>query len=130
MNTRISPSIEKDLYGNVDGKLVERFTLNNANGIEVSIITYGGIITSIKTPNKNNISENIVLGYDSLTKYAESNPYFGAIIGRYSNRIALGKFKIDDIQYTLKRNNDKNNLHGGIMCYGKLLQKPAMIPFL
>jgi len=123
MITRIRPSIEKDIYGEKNGLAVERYTLKIPHKLEVSIITYGGIITSIKTPDKNGVIENVVLGYDSLAKYIESNPYFGAIIGRYGNRIANGKFKIENVEYKLKQNNGNNNMHGGIIGFDKVIWK-------
>lgn len=100
---------------------VDMYTFTNQNNMEVSIITYGGIITSLKVPNKNNISEDVVLGYNSLGEYVKSSPYFGALIGRYGNRIAKGKFSLDGVEYQLATNDGPNNLHGGIKGFDKVV---------
>jgi len=81
--------------------------------MEVNIITYGGIITSLKVPNKAGKSEEVVIGFNSLEQYQKANPYFGALIGRFGNRIAKGKFTLDGKQYSLAINNEPNALHGG-----------------
>src|SRR5215203_5823894 len=82
-------SITKSAYGTTaDGKAVDEYTLTNANGMEVKIITYGGIITSVRVPDRNGNLDNVVLGFDALADYETKNPYFGALIGRYGNRIA------------------------------------------
>lgn len=107
-------AIEKTVYGTLpNGQKVDSYTLKNHKGMEVTIITYGGIITSLKVPNKNEKSEEVVLGFNSLDQYINPNPYFGAIIGRYGNRIANGKFNLDGIDYSLVSNNGTNALHGG-----------------
>lgn len=107
-------SIEKLAYGTLpNGQNVESFTLKNQKGMEVSIITYGGIITSLKVPNKEGKSEEVVLGFNSLEQYTKPNPYFGALIGRFGNRIAKGKFILDEKEYSLAINNVPNALHGG-----------------
>jgi aldose 1-epimerase len=96
-----------------DGKAVSIYTLTNANGMTMKVINYGGIITSLTAPDKNGTFEDVVLGHDSLGGYLKSNPYFGALIGRYGNRIAKGKFSLDGKTYSLAKNNGENNLHGG-----------------
>lgn len=107
-------SIEKANYGFLpNGKLVEKYTLKNQKGMQVSIITYGGIITSVIVPDRNGTLNEVVLGFNSLEQYTKSNPYFGALIGRFGNRIAYGKFSIDDIEYSLTTNNNEHALHGG-----------------
>lgn len=107
-------SIEKTVYGTLpNGLKIDSYTLKNQKGMEVIIITYGGIITSLKVPNKDGKSEEVVLGFHSLEQYINPNPYFGAIIGRYGNRIANGKFNLDGIDYSLAINNGTNALHGG-----------------
>jgi aldose 1-epimerase len=96
-----------------DGKAVSLYTLTNAGGMTMKVMNYGGIITSLTAPDKNKNFEDVVLGHDSLGGYLKSNPYLGALIGRYGNRIAKGKFTLDGKTYTLTKNNDENNLHGG-----------------
>ncbi|WP_397447690.1 aldose epimerase family protein [Polaribacter sp. R77954] len=119
-NTSIT--ILEEVFGTTrDNVSVKSFTLKNEKGMEVSIITYGGIITSLKVPNKKGVSEDVVLGYNSLTDYEKSSPYFGALIGRYGNRIANGKFSIDGKEYSLKTNNDSNHLHGGVKGFDKVV---------
>lgn len=107
-------SITKNEFGiTPEGHKVDSYTLVNTNGMQVNIINYGGIITSIKVPNKAGIIEEVVLGFDNLEPYTQQHPYFGAIIGRFGNRIAGGKFTIDGHDYTLATNNGANALHGG-----------------
>lgn len=109
-----SVSIAKAIYGKTDkGEQVDRYTLKNQKGMEVNIITYGGIISSLKVPNKAGVSEEVVIGFNSLEQYMKPNPYFGALIGRYGNRISKGKFTLDGKEYSLAINNKPNALHGG-----------------
>lgn len=77
-----------------DGKTVTLYTMRNRQGMEMRVMNYGGIIVSIKTPDKNGVFEDVTLGYDSLQQYIKANPFFGALIGRYGNRIAKGKFTL------------------------------------
>ena len=114
-------SIMKAYWGKVDNKDVSLFTLMNKNGIIVRITNYGAIITSIVAPDRNGKMGDIVLGFDSLKPYLASPPYFGAIVGRYANRIAKGKFILDGKTYTLARNNGNNALHGGIKGFDKVI---------
>ena len=100
---------------------MELFTLTNAHGIEVRLTNYGGIITSLKTPDRSGRFDDIVLGYDSLSGYLLNSPYFGAIVGRYGNRIARGRFMLDGTSYRLAVNNGPNNLHGGIRGFDKVV---------
>ena len=91
-----SVSIEKKEYGTTPkGQKVDVYTLKNQKGMEVNIMTYGGIITSLKVPNKAGVSEEVAIGFNNLEQYTKPNPYFGALIGRFGNRIAKGKFTID-----------------------------------
>jgi aldose 1-epimerase len=107
-------SIAKTEFGKtVKGEQVDVYTLKNQKGMEVNIMTYGGIITSLKVPNKAGISEEVVIGFNNLQQYTKPNPYFGALIGRYGNRIAKGKFTLDGKEYSLAINNAPNALHGG-----------------
>ena len=105
-----------------DGQISSLYTLTNKNGMKVSITDYGGIIVSVLVPDKNGIMADVVLGYDSVGLYEKNNPYFGAIIGRYGNRIAKGKFSIDGKSYQLATNNAPNHLHGGSKGYDKKMQ--------
>jgi aldose 1-epimerase len=116
-------SITQAAYGTQpDGKAIEQYTLKNTNGMTVKIITRGGIITHLTTPDRNGIYEDVVLGYDSLNGYLDTKtPYFGALIGRYGNRIAKGKFSLDGKNYTLATNNIGNHLHGGINGFDKVV---------
>ncbi|APZ45943.1 galactose mutarotase [Polaribacter reichenbachii] len=104
-----------------EGKPVEKFTLKNTNGVEVDIITYGGRITSLKVPNSKGVLENVVLGFDNIEDYENDNPFFGALIGRYGNRIAKGKFNLEGKEYTLAKNNDENHLHGGVIGFDRVI---------
>jgi len=108
-------SVSSKPFGTMpDGKAVTLYTLRNTQGMEVGVINYGGIIVSMTAPDRNGKYEDVVLGFDSLSQYLKGNPaYFGALIGRFGNRIAKGKFSIDKVQYTLPVNNGENHLHGG-----------------
>lgn len=111
----------KKLFGRMqDGREVYQYTLTNSNQTEIRVINYGGIITSVKTPDKNGLIEDVVLGYDSLTEYIKEAPYFGAIVGRYANRIACGKFVLDGMEYKLLQNNNSEHLHGGRIGFDKV----------
>ena len=122
----IKAGITKTLWGNADGKEVFLYTLTNTRGVQVKISTYGGIVTSWIAPDKNGETSNIVLGFDSLSGYLAKPPYFGALVGRYGNRIAKGKFKIDTTVYTLAKNNGANALHGGIKGFDKQVWDAAI----
>ncbi len=93
--------------------VLESFTIRNKNGIVLTAINFGGRIMSLNVPDRNGVNGNIVLGYASPSQYPTGNPYFGAMIGRYGNRIALGKFSLEGTEYTLSKNNGSNALHGG-----------------
>ena len=115
-------TITSEYYGTTfGGEDVYEYTLTNAGKkpMEVKIITYGGIITSIVVPDKGGNLGNVALGFDNLQDYETKNPYFGCITGRYANRIALGKFTIDGLSYCLDINNDPNSLHGGFVGFDK-----------
>lgn len=117
--------IAKASFGNADGKEVFLFTLTNSKGTEIKITTYGGIVTSWIAPDKDGKRSNIVLGFDSLNGYLAKPPFFGALVGRYGNRIAKGKFKIDSVEYKLATNNNANHLHGGIKGFDKVVWDAA-----
>lgn len=115
-------SIKKEPFGKTpDGQEVDLYTLTNKNGLRVKIMTYGALITSVETPNRDGKVENIVLSLDSLQDYIKGHPYFGATIGRYGNRIAKGKFKLDGKEYTLATNDKTNHLHGGKKGFDKVV---------
>jgi len=104
---------------------VSVYTLKNAHGVELRVTNYGGIILSLKVPDRNGRFDDVVLGYDSLADYLRSSPYFGAIIGRYGNRIAQGRFTLDGKTYTLAKNNGSNHLHGGLKGFDKVVWDAA-----
>lgn len=116
-----TPRITITDYGRLpSGELVKQYTLENKEGMSVSILNYGGIITSVKVKNKEGKFENIVLGYDSLKNYVDNDPYLGAIIGRVGNRIANGSFTLNGETYNLEVNNGTNHLHGGLKGFDKV----------
>ena len=120
--------IEKKEFGTTeDNVTVYQFVLSNENGMEVSIINYGGIITSLKAKDRHGKYQDIVLGFNSLAPYEDENPYFGALIGRYGNRIAKGAFRLDDKTYNLDINNAPNHLHGGLKGFHKVVWNPKEI---
>ncbi|MEI7498877.1 MAG: aldose epimerase family protein [Bacteroidota bacterium] len=116
-----NPEIMKESFGKADQKEVFLYSLSNSNGIIVKITNYGGIITSILVPDKTGRLGDIVLGYDSLSQYIANSPYFGAIIGRYANRIAKGSFALNGKSYKLAINNGNNSLHGGLKGFDKVV---------
>ncbi len=103
-----------------DGEEVFEYALVNKNNVEVRVINYGGILTTLKAPDRNGVIEDIVLGYDSLAGYLKKTPYFGAIVGRYANRIANGKFTLDGKKFTVAQNNNGQHLHGGVKGFDKV----------
>lgn len=118
--------ITRSSFGTAGGKEVFLYTLINSKGTEVKITNFGGIVTSWVSADKNNQKSSIVLGYDSLSGYLATHPYFGAIVGRYGNRIAKGKFSIDSVEYTLAINNGPNHLHGGVVGFDKVVWEPTV----
>jgi aldose 1-epimerase len=123
--TALAKSIEKSAYGKTpDGTEVSLFTLTNAKGMQALITNFGGIVVSLKVPDKQGKLADVVLGYDSLDGYLENPSYFGAIIGRYGNRIAHGRFELDGKTYTLAKNNGENSLHGGKTGFNKVVWTP------
>ncbi len=118
----IMSTISKEEFGTTpDGQMANLYTLTNANGMVVNITNYGGIITKLTAPDKNGQWEDVVLGFDSLAAYVKGSPFFGALVGRYGNRIAKGKFTLDGQEYNLPINNGPNSLHGGIKGFDKVL---------
>lgn len=106
------------------GVPVRLYTLTNKNGIRVAITNYGGIITSIHTPDRNAKAGDIVLGFETLEGYLKGHPYFGALVGRYANRIGKAQFTLGGKQYKLAANNGANHLHGGIKGFDKAVWTP------
>ena len=117
----IKPGITKTDWGVFDGKKVYLFTLVNDKGDTVTITNYGGAVTSFKTPDKNGNRSSIIVGFDSLQPYLQHPPYFGALIGRYGNRIGDAKFTLDGTTYQLSANDGKNTLHGGLKGFDKVV---------
>lgn len=111
----------KDFGTTSQGEKVKVYTLTNSKGMSVSIINYGAIVTSIKAPDKNGVFEDVVLGYDKLKPYEKESPYFGAVAGRYANRIAQGQFSLGKTKYKLAINNGVNHLHGGLKGFDKVV---------
>ncbi len=121
-------SVTQSSFGNLPpsmgGTAIDKYTLRNARGMEVSIITYGGIIQSLSVPDRHGDKANVTLGFKDIAgytseAYADANPYFGAIIGRYGNRIGGAQFTLDGVTYPLDANNGPNTLHGGFQGFDK-----------
>ncbi|WP_041327548.1 aldose epimerase family protein [Robiginitalea biformata] len=114
--------IEIQPFGQLkDGREVTRYTMRNHAGMELRFINYGGIITYWSAPDAEGNLEDVVLGFDSLEPYLEGHPFFGALVGRYGNRIAGGEFTLDGETYSLAKNNGDNHLHGGVKGFDKVL---------
>jgi len=113
----------KKTFGQLENERnVDIYSLKNNRGMKMNVITYGGIITSLCVPDKNRNPVDVVLGYDNLNDYVGNTCYFGALIGRYGNRIGSAKFILDGKEYQLAKNdNDKNHLHGGVVGYNKVI---------
>lgn len=115
-------SIEKSKYGTLStGQDVHLFVLKNSKGMQVGILDYGGIITKIQAPDRKGQFQDVVLGFENLSDYESRNPYFGALVGRYANRIAEGKFSLDGEEFKLVQNNGKNHIHGGTKGFDKVI---------
>jgi aldose 1-epimerase len=108
------------------GESISLFTLRNSGGIEAAITNYGGRVVMLKVPDRNGRSEDIVLGFDTLDGYLGHNPYFGAVVGRFANRIANGQFQLAGKTYKLLQNNGANALHGGAQGFDKVAWKAAV----
>jgi aldose 1-epimerase len=115
-------SVKKESFGKTsDGKEVSLYTLTNANGLKATITTYGGIMTSLYVPDRDGKLGDILLGYNDLEGNINDKSYLGALIGRYGNRIAKGKFTLDGVEYTLATNDGPNHLHGGVKGFNKVV---------
>ena len=123
------PQIRKQPFGSTtEKKPVDLYTLTNVNGVEISIMTYGGIVVSLKVPDRKGKLQEVTLGYDTLDGYLKNNsPYFGALIGRYGNRIGKGKFSLGGQEYRLATNNGESHLHGGNRGFDKAVWKPTEV---
>lgn len=112
-------AIERSPFGHAGDRAVDAYSLTNAHGIKVKIITYGAAIASLEIPDRKGHFANIVLGFDTLAPYLAGVPYFGATVGRYANRIAGGRFTLDARAHQLARNDGPNSLHGGVKGFDK-----------
>lgn len=120
-NKKGKPKVDKIVIAtSMKDQNIEQYRLENSNGVVVELLNLGGIITSIKTPDSNGKIADIALGFDDPKQYLDRHPYFGAIIGRFGNRIAGGSFSLDDKDYQLAINNGSNHLHGGIKGFDKV----------
>lgn len=124
--------ITKEAFGKAGAVDVYLFTITNQHGMSATITNYGGIVTSLSVPDKNGKSDNIVLGFKTIDGYTAASyvgacPYFGALIGRYGNRIAKGEFTLDGKKYELAKNNGANHLHGGIAGFDKVVWTPTIV---
>ncbi len=125
-------NISKSIFGELQGQQVDLYSLSNDNGMTVKITNYGGIVTSIVTPDSSGKKDDIVCGFDNLSGYFSDDytanaPYFGGIVGRYAARIKDGEFSIEDEKYTLAKNNAPNHLHGGIVGFDKKIWHASVI---
>ena len=112
--------VRKQSFGKTgDGRPVDLYTLTNSQGMEVRAMTYGGIIVSLRVPDKTGKFDDVVLGHDALDGYLVNPPYFGVIVGRYANRIGNATFTLDGVKYTLAKNDGPNSLHGGVNGFNK-----------
>lgn len=113
----LSGLMKSDFVSEVEGKPTALYVLKNKNGAEACITNYGGRLVSVMVPDKNGKMTDVVLGYDNIGQYVQSDGNYGALIGRYGNRINRGKFTLDDVEYTLPQNNGAHCLHGGPQGY-------------
>jgi aldose 1-epimerase len=120
----MSMSVKHERFGTLpDGTRVDIYTLTNKNGLEARVMTYGAILVSLRLPDRAGRCDDVNLGFDNLAGYLGGHPYFGAIIGRYGNRIAKGKFRLGGVTYSLAQNNNGNSLHGGLKGFDKVVWK-------
>lgn len=114
-------AVHEQAFGTVDGRAITLYTLTNSHGMEVRAMNYGAIIVSIRVPDRHGELADVVLGHETLEGYRPNPPYFGALVGRYANRIANGTFKLDGETYTLPKNDGPNTLHGGTTGFDKVV---------
>jgi aldose 1-epimerase len=121
-STEGAPTLSEAEFGSLpDGTAVSLYTLSNSHGVRVQLTNYGGIVTSIHVPDRNGQPGEITLGFDALEAYLGGHPYFGCLVGRYANRIAGGRFRLDGKEYRLATNNGANHLHGGEVGFDKVV---------
>jgi aldose 1-epimerase len=121
-------SITRESWGSVAAGAVDRYTLSNGNGMRVRVLTYGGIIQSVEVPDRKGHTANVALGFKDIKGYVDNpGPYFGALIGRYGNRIAKGQFTLDGQTYHVPVNNGPNSLHGGTVGFDKHLWRATEV---
>jgi len=122
-------TIDKSPFGTLpDGTPVELYTLKNAHGLTMKVMTYGALITELHTPDRSGQLGDIVLGFDNLDAYLKGHPYFGAVIGRYANRIAKARFTLEGQTYALAANDGPNTLHGGLKGFDKVVWAAEPLP--
>src|SRR6202140_336034 len=127
-NMQGKTSVAKQAFGHTsEGTAVDIYTLADGK-VEARIMTYGGIIVSLRTPDRNGKIDDVVLGCDSVEKYVAQTAHFGGIIGRYANRIAHGSFQLDGHTYSTPKNDGDNTLHGGIRSFDKVVWVAREIP--
>lgn len=114
-------SVTKQSFGQAEGRNVDLYTLTNAHGVEAKITNYGGIVVSLRVPDRAGRFDDVVLGYDSIDDYMKGKSYQGALIGRYGNRIGKGRFTLNGVGYQLALNNGENALHGGVKGFDKVV---------
>ena len=117
-------SADKDTFGKTsEGREVELYTLTNSNGVKARITNYGAILVSLEVPDRDGKLADITLGFDTLDGYLGEHPYFGAVVGRYANRIGKARFVLEGVEYKLAANNNENHLHGGLKGFDKVVWK-------
>ncbi len=121
-------TLTRESFGKAEGQDIDLYTLTNAHGLEARITNYGGVLVSLKVPDKNGKFDDVVLGYDKLDDYVQTRRYLGALIGRYGNRIAKGRFTLNGVEYKLAVNNGENHLHGGLKGFDKVIWKAKPLP--
>jgi aldose 1-epimerase len=119
--TSSKAGVQSQPFGSVDGRAITLYALTNTHGMEVRAMNYGGIIVSIRVPDRNGEFADVVLGHETVDGYRPNPPFFGAIVGRYANRIANGTFKLDGVTYSLPKNDGPNTLHGGTIGFDKVV---------
>jgi aldose 1-epimerase len=120
--------VKRELFGHLaDGTPVDIYTLVNKSGVAARVMTYGATLVSVKLPDRNGSFADVNLGFDGLEGYLGTHPYFGAVVGRYANRIAKARFTLDGVEYRLAQNNNGNTLHGGLRGFDKVVWKAEAI---